>query len=742
MKFVLSAVVVAVVAVSLIDTSAADDAKPLSITILDMGQADSQLIVFPSGFTILIDAGEEGPMTHAGAAKVADFIKQKTGGTHVDVGLLTHLHCDHLGQFRSGGFWYLLEKAGITFGKFIDRDHGVWVDKDGDGVCPGSSKVPFSEIEWHNMGSSISSTTGPYWVCYATNPNSKIYKAREIAKLCSATQIAPPDEGARVVVVSVDAAGVKEKDGSPLAGDRTSEKKPPYENDYSVGLMIRYKGFTYGTFGDLDGEYYEVSNMIYHDIETTALNRVGPVDLYHVNHHGSSKSSNSAFVSKLAPTVSVISCGFNNSYHHPTEAALQRLAEVGSAVYMTEAGRGEGIDYKGAAVAGGAITISVDGKTGNSFTVTTPLTGSKTFTSKKTATLPLCDGKVVDKADPPLSITILDMGQADSQLIVFPSGFTILIDAGELGPMTHAGAAKVADFIKQKTGGTHVDVGLLTHLHCDHLGQFRSGGFWYLLERAGITFGKFIDRDHGVWVDKDGDGVCPGSSKVPFSEIEWHNMGSSISSTTGPYWIYKAREIAKLCSATQIVPPDDGARVVVVSVDAINVTGADGRPVGGDHTTDSKPPYENDYSVGLMIRFKGFTYGTFGDLDGSYNEASNMIYHDIETSALNRVGPVDLYHVDHHGSSLSSNSAFVSKLAPTVSVISCGLNNSYYHPSDKTLQRLIDVGSAVYMTEAGRGKTYSTKMTATLPLCDGKVVDTAQPFSGRPQQYSIARQFD
>lgn len=38
---------------------------------------------------------------------------------------MSHLHLDHIGYANYGGFWALIEKYGITFGKFIDRDAGI-----------------------------------------------------------------------------------------------------------------------------------------------------------------------------------------------------------------------------------------------------------------------------------------------------------------------------------------------------------------------------------------------------------------------------------------------------------------------------------------------------------------------------------------------------------------------------------------------------------------------------------------
>lgn len=119
-----------------------------------MGQGDSQLIVFPSGFTILNDIFEASWNTCKGAEHVAERVLAITGRRHIDVGVishwcvqlsvqcsltilsqpalsvrrtaLAHRHLDHLGYAGYGGFWCAIEKGLLTFGKLIDRDGGVW----------------------------------------------------------------------------------------------------------------------------------------------------------------------------------------------------------------------------------------------------------------------------------------------------------------------------------------------------------------------------------------------------------------------------------------------------------------------------------------------------------------------------------------------------------------------------------------------------------------------------------------
>lgn len=73
----------------------------------------------------------------------------------------------------------------------------------------------------------------------------------------------------------------------------------------------------------------------------------------------------------------------------------------------------------------------------------------------------------------------------------------------------------------------------------------------------------------------------------------------------------------------------------------------------------------------------------------------------------------DLLKVGHHGSKSSSSANFLKKVNPTYAIISCGLYNSYGHPTDEVLQRLNE----------RKIKTYRTDLQGTiLVTSDGKTI--------------------
>lgn len=311
------------------------------IHVFNVGQADSQLIVSPTGRTLLIDVGETHYSSSQGAQSVAQKIRSIMGANHnhIDYIVATHLHSDHIGYVGRGGIWALIENYGFRVGTLIGRDAGVWDDVNRD------EQPTQNEITWHNAGTT--SVTGWRWLGYATDPANATKLNREIAIVGSSTQIdLGPD--VTVTVVQSDASGVKMEDGiTNVSGNHVGETNPPSENDYSITLKVSFGRLDYVTGSDTDGEYATgLYGYTYNDVESVIAPRIGQVEVLHANHHGSAHSTNQVYVNTLDPDVSLISSG-NNSYGHPDQDALNRLLAT-STVYLTA--RGEQSRNYGSAV--------------------------------------------------------------------------------------------------------------------------------------------------------------------------------------------------------------------------------------------------------------------------------------------------------------------------------------------------------------------------------------------------------
>ncbi len=343
----------------------------LEVHVMNVGQGESQLIISPTGETLLIDVAENSWNTNQGATWVASEIRRITGGSHVNYIMASHWHLDHMGYVGYGGIWSLLEQQGITADKIIDRDGAVWVDSNSDGICD-----PDLEIVWHNAGTT--SGTGRNWACWVTDSTTVGGQIREIAQINSTTQI---NLGANITtkIVQVDANGVMQSDGTtPVAGDHTSESVPPSENDYSITVWINWGDFDFVSGGDTDGEYTTSSfGYAYNDVESNVAARIDQeIEVIWVNHHGSSHSTNQTFVNTLDPTVAIYSVGSTNSYGHPDQGVLDRLYTNGTKQYFTQMGDPARNYYDSNIVNGNVVVQVTDGThytvDGDAYVATSP----------------------------------------------------------------------------------------------------------------------------------------------------------------------------------------------------------------------------------------------------------------------------------------------------------------------------------------------------------------------------------
>ena len=88
---------------------------------------------------------------------------------------------------------------------------------------------------------------------------------------------------------------------------------------------------------------------------------------------------------------------------------------------------------------------------------------------------------------------------------------------------------------------------------------------------------------------------------------------------------------------------------------------------------------ENGNCLVCSAKINGCTYLFMGDADITRENAL--------ISAHPKLG-CDILKLGHHGSATSTGEYFISKVRPEFAVISCGLNNSYGHPSDRVVELL------------------------------------------------------
>ncbi|MEM4389894.1 MAG: lamin tail domain-containing protein [Candidatus Micrarchaeia archaeon] len=111
-------------------------------------------------------------------------------------------------------------------------------------------------------------------------------------------------------------------------------------NRYSIVLKVSYGDVCALLAGDVD-EAGELA-ILQGGFQITC-------QILKVAHHGSASSSSDAFLIAVQPKIAVISVGANNSYGHPHEQTLRRLAGLNASIYRTDLQ--------------GTIVITTDGST-------------------------------------------------------------------------------------------------------------------------------------------------------------------------------------------------------------------------------------------------------------------------------------------------------------------------------------------------------------------------------------------
>lgn len=240
-------------------------------------------------------------------------------------------------------------------------------------------------------------------------------------------------------------------------------------------------------------------------------------------------------------------------------------------------------------------------------------------------------------SDECLTVYFFDVGHADSSLLIFPDGTVMLIDTGNRND-----GILIADYLRSIDIKT-IDYLVLTHPHEDHIGG--AADIFEILNVSTVCL-PLINEDY-----------------LPNSSV-YEALNNSIQKED--------------CKTVYL-----SANTVLTQKDNYNVTAIS--PNSNSVFSDL-----NDYSAVLMVNCFTNTLIFTGDAEKPA---------ELDMQALNINLDADILKVGHHGSSGSSTDEFLKNVTPAVSVISCGINNSYGHPNSKTLDRLQNIGSKIYRTD-------------------------------------------
>lgn len=229
----------------------------------------------------------------------------------------------------------------------------------------------------------------------------------------------------------------------------------------------------------------------------------------------------------------------------------------------------------------------------------------------------------------------LNVGQGDSEMVVFSGGAKVLTDAGPNFEVVSE-VQKILGF-----SSSYIDLGIITHTQADHF-----GGYADLLKR--YSFGAVLwngaeQTSSGSWQDL----------KEKFAELNIPLVVTGIGTV-----------ISQGNNHIEILAPDEK---LVVSKDL------------------------NDTGIVQKVNISGRTALLTADISKKTENYLLQLYGGRLKA--------DIFKVPHHGSKTSAGTAFISAVDPSISVIEVGLKNRYGHPTAEALALLSGVASRILRTD-------------------------------------------
>lgn len=286
----------------------------LHVDFIDVGQGDSILIRFPDGKNMLIDGGDKNKDAYSAVAEVLTEYDVTT----LDYVMLTHTDADHCGSLDDVIASDVTAKT--VYMPYVRSRSAI------DPITTGSVDIPDLLRECYDLSQTTYGYIGTAaledFVLAAVGDGADIKYSLQGEVISG--------EGYTMTFYTPEA--------SQYALVRTGNSHDI--NNVSPIVILEFNGVKIMFTGDVS---YESGSSKGHErgaegVFLDYVRKTGTdvdVDVLKVAHHGSSGSSCRDFLNTVLPEYAIISVGEGNSYGHPHQETLNRLAEIHADVYTT-----------------------------------------------------------------------------------------------------------------------------------------------------------------------------------------------------------------------------------------------------------------------------------------------------------------------------------------------------------------------------------------------------------------------
>ena len=270
----------------------------LKIHYLAVGQGDCTVIEFPDDKIMVIDAG-----ISKSADIIINYINDMVldeGETKIDYFLITHSDADHIGSAVD-----LLNAFDI---EYIFRPN-IYTEKEKEDNPELTDVMVSKTVMWKNTVEAINAETDAEKIIFNYD---YVISGQEILS----------------------------NDSTDNALDYEVKFYYPWTikcadnvNDFSPIFIVSYKGADFMFTGDSSSEVEEEFMARY---ATEIAKGEFDVEVLKLGHHGSKHSTSAEFLDAVTPEEAIVSCGEGNSYGHPHNEVIDRLAEEQIGIRRTD----------------------------------------------------------------------------------------------------------------------------------------------------------------------------------------------------------------------------------------------------------------------------------------------------------------------------------------------------------------------------------------------------------------------